>query len=167
MDIGKRFMDVFAYSGLSRIEFAERLKISPAVLSHISSGRNQPSLDLILALRRAYPEISLDWLLLGTGSMKRGQTDAQSLSSKPIDIEKPTPMRLAAPEPPAPFLQQECIPNTHEKKITDVNNTQHLSIPTVNQHKESILALRIALQMHQQWMEQQLNKLENDLKGEE
>lgn len=167
MDIGKRFMDVFAYSGLSRLEFAERLKISPAVLSHISSGRNQPSLDLILALRRAYPEISLDWLLLGSGSMKRGQTDAQELFSRPVATDTPTVQLLKAPETAAPLFHEAETRITQENEVTEVNSFGKASLSDVKKHQESILALRIALQMHQQWMEQQLNKLENDLKGEE
>lgn len=160
-------MDVFAYSGLSRLEFAERLKISPAVLSHISSGRNQPSLDLILALRRAYPEISLDWLLLGTGNMKRGQSDSRELFSSPGAVEsKPE----AIPELsvlPAPDLQVETASNGRETEVTDVKSLTFRATKPSEQHREAIMALRIALQMHQQWMEQQLAKLETALKGEE
>jgi transcriptional regulator with XRE-family HTH domain len=167
MEIGKRFMDVFAYSGLSRLEFAERLKISPAVLSHISSGRNQPSLDLILALRRAYPEISLDWLLLGNGNMKRGQADNRELFSSPVTTE-PGPEPLPeSPRLPAPTLQEKNAPIGQETKVTTVNTMSNEAVPPAVHHRESILALRIALQMHQQWMEHQLTKLENELKGEE
>lgn len=166
MDIGKRFLEVFAYSGLSRLEFAERLKISPAVLSHISSGRNQPSLDLILALRRAYPEISLDWLLLGTGSMKRGQTNNRELFSNPMAIESEPEPLPELPVLPVPHLQEEGAPSGQKTMVTDVNSSNINIAQPPEQHRESILALRIALQMHQQWMEQQLTKLENELKGE-
>jgi transcriptional regulator with XRE-family HTH domain len=167
MEVGKRFMDVFAYSGLSRLEFADRLKISPAVLSHISSGRNQPSLDLILALRRAYPEVSLDWLLLGAGSMKGGQTDNHALFVAPQAIEpEPAPLPLA-PALPVTSLQDEGNLIRGEKEITDVKIPIKEAIPLDGRYQESIMALRIALQMHQQWMEQQLTKLENELKGEE
>jgi len=66
-----RILEVFQHSKLSRIEFADRLKISNAVLSHISSGRNKASTELVLAILKEFPEISTDWLLLGQGAMIR------------------------------------------------------------------------------------------------
>jgi len=64
-----RIIEVFQYSKLTRIELADRLKISNAVLSHISSGRNKASTELVLAILKEFPEISTDWLLLGEGKM--------------------------------------------------------------------------------------------------
>ncbi len=77
-----RILEVFQHSKLSRMEFAERLKISNAVLSHISSGRNRASTELVLAILKEFPEISTDWLLLGQGEMLRKDV----IASKTIDI---------------------------------------------------------------------------------
>ena len=77
-----RILGVFQHSKLSRMEFAERLKISNAVLSHISSGRNRASTELVLAILKEFPEISTDWLLLGQGEMLRKDV----IASKTIDI---------------------------------------------------------------------------------
>lgn len=71
-----RILQVFAKSGLSRTEFAERLNISNAVLSHISSGRNKASTELIIGILTQFPDISPDWLLFGKGEMNRD--DGQS-----------------------------------------------------------------------------------------
>ncbi len=40
-------------------------------ISHILSGRNQPSFDFIVKLMKLYPEINPDWLIMGNGSMFR------------------------------------------------------------------------------------------------
>ncbi|MFM6982660.1 MAG: helix-turn-helix domain-containing protein [Chitinophagaceae bacterium] len=77
-----RILEVFQHSKLTRIEFADRLKISNAVLSHISSGRNKASTELVLAILKEFPEISTDWLLLGQGEMLRKDV----IASKTIDI---------------------------------------------------------------------------------
>ena len=53
-------------------EFAEMLGINPAGISHILSGRNNPGYDLLKKILTRFPDISADWLLLGTGSMVRG-----------------------------------------------------------------------------------------------
>jgi len=78
-----RILEVFKQSELSRAEFAQALGISNAVLSHISSGRNKPSLDLVLALLNKFPEIHPEWLLLGNGPMLR--KDLQSEWQKQQD----------------------------------------------------------------------------------
>lgn len=69
--IEEKIMKVFANSGLSRIAFAEKLGISNAVLSHLSSGRNKASLDLVITLLKHFPDISTDWLVLNKGDMLR------------------------------------------------------------------------------------------------
>lgn len=74
-----RIMQVFAYSNLSRMEFASKLGISNAVLSHISSGRNKASIDLVMGILTHYPEISSDWLLMEKGEMLR-QDNARKLT---------------------------------------------------------------------------------------
>lgn len=78
-----RILEVFAHSGLSRIDFANKIGISNAVMSHISSGRNKASTDLILNILNNFPDISTDWLLLGQGEMLRsraGRIDKQLVS---------------------------------------------------------------------------------------
>lgn len=64
-----RILEVFNQSNLSRQDFANKLNISNAVLSHISSGRNKASLDLVLNLLNAFPHINPEWLILGKGEM--------------------------------------------------------------------------------------------------
>lgn len=66
-EIGKRLLQFALSKGLSRQDFALKLDISPAVLSHIASGRNRPSLDMILSFLRVFPQVNPDWLLFGTG----------------------------------------------------------------------------------------------------
>lgn len=49
--------------------FAEEIGIQPSGMSHILSGRNNPSLDFVTKVIRRYPEISLEWLVFGQGEM--------------------------------------------------------------------------------------------------
>lgn len=50
-------------------QFAEEIGIQPSGMSHILSGRNQPSRDFVTKVIRRYPEISIKWLMLGDGPM--------------------------------------------------------------------------------------------------
>ena len=50
-------------------QFAEEIGIQPSGMSHIMSGRNNPSLEFVSKVIRRYPEIDANWLLLGKGEM--------------------------------------------------------------------------------------------------
>lgn len=55
---------------LTATQFAEEIGVQRSAVSHLLSGRNKPSLDFMLKIKNRFPEISLDWLLLGQGKMK-------------------------------------------------------------------------------------------------
>ncbi len=75
-------MQVFAHSTLSRIEFANRLGISNAVLSHISSGRNKAGMELVMGVLHHFPEISTEWLLFGKGHMLQSANATKTIMVK-------------------------------------------------------------------------------------
>lgn len=76
--IETKILQVYNRSGMSRIDFANKLNISNAVLSHITSGRNKASLDLVINILTHFPEISTDWLLLDKGEMLRPELEQGS-----------------------------------------------------------------------------------------
>ena len=54
---------------LSPTQFATEIGVQRSALSHVLSGRNKPSLDFMMKIKARYPDINLDWLLLGKGKM--------------------------------------------------------------------------------------------------
>ena len=60
--------------------FAEKIGISAASLSHILSGRNNPSLDVMMKIRKAFGYVSWEWLLEGVGEMEYTPTSADSVN---------------------------------------------------------------------------------------
>lgn len=69
-------------SGLNNGDFADKVGINRASLSHILSGRNKPSLDFVLKLLEAFPSLKSDWLLFGKGSEK----SSEDYSEKEVDV---------------------------------------------------------------------------------
>ena len=55
--------------GLSQIEFANKLGISPASLSSILTGRTNPTSKHIMGIHQGFPEINVNWLMFGEGTM--------------------------------------------------------------------------------------------------
>jgi len=54
--------------GLSVSAFADEIGVQRSSISHLLNGRNRPSLDFVMKLIAAYPEVNLYWLLKGEGS---------------------------------------------------------------------------------------------------
>ena len=62
---------IISTKNLTNAEFAEAIGVQPSNISHIMSGRNNPSLDLVKKIINRYPEIRLEWLLNGKGAMTK------------------------------------------------------------------------------------------------
>ena len=52
-------------------KFAEIIGVQRSSVSHILSGRNKPSYDVIHSILTKFPKINPDWLLTGSGDMYR------------------------------------------------------------------------------------------------
>lgn len=73
-------------------KFAEIIGVQRSSVSHILSGRNKPSFDVIHSILENFHKINPDWLLLGTGEMYRKPVQTSifdqiipSTQSKPIE----------------------------------------------------------------------------------
>ena len=79
-------------------QFADEINIQRSGMSHILSGRNNPSLDFIKRVLSRYPEIDTDWLIFGKGEMYRtsaGNADMKKTEEIPLvpqSIENQTTM---------------------------------------------------------------------------
>lgn len=77
-----RIIQIMNAEGLTPSRFAEEIGIQRAAMSHITSGRNNPSLDVVTRILERFPSINPNWLLFGTGNMKENQIkDNSTISS--------------------------------------------------------------------------------------
>jgi len=79
--IGERLKGWINTRELSASDFAKQLQIQRSALSHIFSGRNKPSVDVLLKIKNTYPDINLDWLITG-------EIAEQNMNENPKLIEK-------------------------------------------------------------------------------
>lgn len=54
---------------LTQQSFAQLLEISPAQLSGIYNGRTKPTLNIVDAIHRKFPQVRIEWLLYGLPPM--------------------------------------------------------------------------------------------------
>ncbi|MBR1712385.1 MAG: helix-turn-helix transcriptional regulator [Alloprevotella sp.] len=77
----RRLMDELQ---MTQQDFAAKLSISPASLSSIFTGRTNPTNNHVQAVHRAFPEVSVNWLLFGEGEML--VTADAALGGSPSDV---------------------------------------------------------------------------------
>lgn len=65
----ERIKQLLQERGLSPTQFADFIGVTRPVVSHVLSERNKPSLEVVQRILAAFPELSMAWLLNGTGPM--------------------------------------------------------------------------------------------------
>ena len=64
-----RIQKIINNQGISLNAFAQEIGVNRSTISHILTGRNKPSVEVLQKILKRYPIISPDWLLLGNGGM--------------------------------------------------------------------------------------------------
>lgn len=65
MELKNRIIEIMEKSGLTPSEFADKIEVQRSAISHITSGRNNPSLEFLIKIKSSFPEIDTDWLIFG------------------------------------------------------------------------------------------------------
>ena len=68
----------------SYAQFAEEIGVQPSGISHILSGRNNPSLDFVMKMLQKYTSLSAEWLLFGRGAMYKYVSQPTLFDSEPV-----------------------------------------------------------------------------------
>ena len=72
-----RIKQIMEYYLLTPAAFAEQIGINRSNLTHLFSGRNQPSLELAKKILHCFPEIKTEWLIMGVGEMMRSNEEKE------------------------------------------------------------------------------------------
>ena len=86
--IAERIGKIIEENNLSASSFAKTIGVQRSSISHILSGRNNPSLDLLLKIHNAFNYISLEWLILGDNSMEKTLEEAQNIDKSELMIDE-------------------------------------------------------------------------------
>lgn len=81
----ERLEELMKLLNLNPTQFANAIGVQRATLQHILSGRNEPSLKIIMAIHSSFPDVELEWLLNGKGSaIPQLQQNEQSGDDYPL-----------------------------------------------------------------------------------
>ena len=91
-DFSKRLQKIIDFYDLTATSFSEKIAFNRSTISHILSGRNKPSLEFVIKVLEAYPEVDFYWLLNGKGSFPTDsikQSPKNNSSSSKSDTPEP------------------------------------------------------------------------------
>lgn len=71
----ERINKIIEANNMSTTQFADTINIQRPSMSHIIAGRNNPSLDFVTKVLKAFPNINPDWLIFGSGEMYRNDAN--------------------------------------------------------------------------------------------
>lgn len=124
-NVNHRIKELLDLLNISNSHFAETIGVQKSSISHLTAGRNKPSLEFIQKIKRAYPLLSLEWLVLGSGNpfIHRDSTKENS-----IDLVKKTDKDSS----PTLFSRE----NTEPKELRKENTA--LSAPVKKEIKKIV-----------------------------
>ena len=144
-----RIRQIMESKKMTQQEFAQFIELAPASLSNIFTGRTNPTLNVVEAIKKKIPDISTDWLMFGRGQMY----------DTPSAVSSPTPssdsgVQNDTPDRPDPILSFDFEPSPTSENITpqpqnfnSVRNTRQNSvreeIKIIDKPKRRVTEIRV------------------------
>jgi transcriptional regulator with XRE-family HTH domain len=89
----ERLLEFLKAENKSSAQLADEIGVQPSGISHILSGRNNPSLDFVMKMLEKYKHLSTDWLLFGKGTMYKS-IQMQTLFDENTGYDRETETKL-------------------------------------------------------------------------
>ena len=125
-----RIAHIIRAQNLTAAEFALRLGIQPSNISHLLSGRNNPSLEFVKKLKETFPEYTLDWIIFGRG---------------PMTVSEPfAPLRSVDQPVSLPSPEEKDLPDVVDKIIfhQNLSPVSGVSLPVSGEIKQMIIVYK-------------------------
>ena len=82
---------------MTQSDFASKTGISPSALTQLKNNAGNLSIDNVIKIKKAFPNISLDWLISGDGEMYEKINDSQSRSLFPDYVDNAAKQEITPP----------------------------------------------------------------------
>ena len=112
-----RIIQIMEQEGMTSARFADSIGVQRAIMSHILSGRNNPSLDVLLKIITRFDYLSTDWVLFGKEPMFKHQQQLTKIEDEEIEDDISFSLIDQENEECQILSQQEEENNDKEEKI--------------------------------------------------
>lgn len=79
----ERFKQLLEEKNLTATRFAAMIKVNASAMSHILNGRSKPGFDVLDKIAQAFPDVNLNWLISGKGSIYN-TSSTNTIKSQPV-----------------------------------------------------------------------------------
>lgn len=79
-----RFKRLLEEKDLTATRFAALIKVNASAMSHILNGRSKPGFDVLDKIAQAFPDVNLNWLISGKGSLYNNTTTNKVPKCEPL-----------------------------------------------------------------------------------
>jgi transcriptional regulator with XRE-family HTH domain len=130
LDVAERLRELVKAKGYTMYGLSQASGISVSTLHGVASGRSKPGYELIIKLHEAIPDLNLEWLITGRGSMFQ---DGKTLA---------TPASAPAAQPPTndnacwDLLKRE--EEQHQQLRSDYHELKH-ALQRANYEHDALL----------------------------
>ncbi len=132
-----RILLILKTQNLSSSQFADEIGVQRSSISHILSGRNNPSLEFVTKILKRFPEINSDWMIFGKGSMYKGSNEKTESQSKEVKKQTAQSELFTFNEPEQVEMQaikaDELHDNTKYENLKEENISGKYDVITDNQ----------------------------------
>lgn len=104
-----RFKQLLEEKQLTATRFATMIKVNASAMSHILNGRSKPGFDVLDKIAQAFPDVNLNWLISGKGSMS--------------NTDQPKQMELFQKEEEEKSEQPESVSTSQESPLSSIATT--------------------------------------------
>jgi transcriptional regulator with XRE-family HTH domain len=128
----ERILEFLRVENKTSAQLADEIGVQASGISHILSGRNNPSLDFVLKMLDKYKYISTDWLLFGKGTMYKDSNmqslfDGLELNDGQADARKAeTPVNNFPPVVGSVAFQPSENPEKERNSLKDDNELKKI-----------------------------------------
>ena len=84
----ERFKQLLEEKNLTATRFAAMIKVNASAMSHILNGRSKPGFDVLDKIAQAFPDVNLNWLISGKGSLYNNRISTPAKEVEKIPVQK-------------------------------------------------------------------------------
>ena len=129
---------------LTPTEFADKIGVSRASISSIKTGRTQPTLSLVEKIKQRFPDIDINWLILGEGDapiVNRGESEIELFSDDEVKTEIEVTQNSSNDDTAANEYQAVYIAETPRKTEEEpqvINRETDVLVQSTSERKRSV-----------------------------
>ncbi len=129
---------------LTPTEFADTIGVSRASISSIKTGRTQPTLSLIEKIKQRFPNVDINWLILGEGDapiVNRSEQEIELFTNDEVKAEIEVTQTSSNDDTAANEYQAVYIaetPRKIEEEPQVVNQEDNVPVQSTTERKRSV-----------------------------